>query len=506
VTPHTQQSERPIRKALVGTDRRTRRLSLVLVNGSLITILTLIYLLVFSITPQFGLTTRKAHFLATVIVAVTVIPLRAQLTTMSRWLLQREWLDSQSLIRDVADTLGHTIDPAAIGPLLTFTLPDELHLSGATIWMLQPPDDRVFLPVGAPGDDAKLLALGASALHIAHADSYVLVSDDQDATWTAPFLARRTTLVIPLRVGSRLIGIYGFGPPLGQNMYPPHVIGVLLTLAPAIASALENARAYTKIARLNEQLSSFDRRKDEFIESIGHELRTPLTSLSLATQLVVARPDVAGELAVVMNNNVQRLQDLIDRILAMALTETDAPQPYGPIDVPDLIDELITPFVPIAYSRHITIVLDVEPELQAIGDPARLRWALNELIDNAVRYAAPGCLTIGGIARDGLALINISDQGPGIPADEQGELFSRFFRGRQTRALAATPGAGIGLSIAQREVERLGGQLWLEHTGPAGTTMCLAVPTPALPERAETEELRERAVGEAPALGQRLPA
>src|SRR5262249_62018763 len=76
---------------------------------------------------------------------------------------------------------------------------------------------------------------------------------------------------------------------------------------------------------------------------------------------------------------------------------------------------------------------------------------------------------------DGLAVVSISDEGPGIPDDERERVFQTFYRGSGTRALSATPGAGLGLSIARRGVEALGGRIWLGHSGPDGSTICVAL-------------------------------
>jgi signal transduction histidine kinase len=73
-------------------------------------------------------------------------------------------------------------------------------------------------------------------------------------------------------------------------------------------------------------------------------------------------------------------------------------------------------------------------------------------------------------------------------------VFETFYRGSGTRALSATPGAGLGLSIARRDIEALGGRIWLEQSGPSGSTMCVALrAAPAL--RAPDTAMRERAVG-----------
>src|SRR4029450_3276208 len=131
----------------------------------------------------------------------------------------------------------------------------------------------------------------------------------------APFTARQVRLIIPLRVGDRLIGIYGCGAPQSGSLYSERTIDVLLRLAPAAASALENARGYSTIARLNQELRTLDQLKDEFIQSVGHELRTPLTSLSLAVQLLARQPNMPPRLAQVTRTSVAQLQALVDRVL-----------------------------------------------------------------------------------------------------------------------------------------------------------------------------------------------
>jgi signal transduction histidine kinase len=190
-----------------------------------------------------------------------------------------------------------------------------------------------------------------------------------------------------------------------------------------------------------------------------------------------------------------RLQSLIERILSIAAPASIEARATGTIEMRGFLADMVASFIPLAQRRRVTISVEVEHRLTAVGDAMRLRRALHEIIDNAVRYSTPGTLTIRAIAHDGLAIVSVSDPGPGIPDDEQAELFSRFFRGRQTRALASTPGAGIGLSIAQREIELLGGRVWLERTGPMGTTMCLAVPTAAMPVMTEQVVLHERVLG-----------
>jgi signal transduction histidine kinase len=86
-------------------------------------------------------------------------------------------------------------------------------------------------------------------------------------------------------------------------------------------------------------------------------------------------------------------------------------------------------------------------------------------------------------------VISIADEGPGIPRDERERVFQSFYRGSGTRALSATPGAGLGLSIARRDIEALGGRIWFKHSDSSGSTVCVALrAAPAL----QVPELREQ--------------
>lgn len=500
MTTDTPQPERQNRATLVGTDRYARFFGMLLVNGLLGCALIALYLLLVTVLPLFGLA-PAAHMLATIIVAVVLLPLRRRLERFSKLLLQREWQDSHSLVREVGEALSRTIDPEALFPLLADDLPRRLRLQGATLWMLEPPDDRVFVALGVdpalPG--ATILAQGVSAAQADYAGSFLLIPQTAESEWAPPFCMRAVHLVIPLRIGRRLVGIYGCGAPLRGQHYPPHVLNVLLTLAPAISGSIENARAYSVIARLNRQLRTLDQLKDEFIESVGHELRTPLTSLSLATQMIAGKPELAGELVGMLRENVARLQTLIDRVLSLKTTGSFADQSAGSatIELAPLLEDVITVFLPVAQTKGLYFTLEVPQALAAWGDAARLRRALHEIIDNAVRYSSAGTIALSASLLEGLAVIAITDQGVGIPAGEEPLLFAAFYRGSRMRALSGTPGAGIGLSIAQREIEALGGRVWLEQSSTNGSTICLSLPAVYLEENNEHhKEPHARAVGE----------
>ncbi len=481
---------------LVGTDHGTRILGIVLINGLLAVTLTLIYLFIFlGILLVFDSKVRnEAHFLATVAVAVLVVPMRQRFVSLSNYLLQRQWQDYDGLLREFTDLLSRTIDANAIAGLMVDDLCNRLRLRGAMLWILTPPEDIVFIALGKYPDSARseLLVDGVAVGLVRTARGYLVLDPDRDSAWAEPFLSQGLRILFPLHVGRRMIGMYGCGEPMTSQHYPRHVVNLILTLTPAVAGALENARAYSQIARLNKRLYALDKLKDEFIESVGHELRTPLTSLSLATQMIEANPTLTQGMIGILHNNVDRLRELIDRVLSFDQTNLVIGS-AGAVQLSPLLDEVLEVFIPVAQVRGMRLVLDVHPQLAVWGDAVRLRRAIHEIVDNAVRYSSSGTIAVVADLRDGLAVVSIVDQGEGIPEDEQPMLFDAFFRGRQTRALAVTPGVGLGLSIARREIESQGGRVWLERTGPGGSIVCIALPHVAAEAQPEAE--RERVIG-----------
>jgi len=489
-----------VNTTFAGVDRRARLVGKSLTISALVLLLSVLYLLLIGmLTPRFAaIGTPIGHMLATVLIAILVVPLRNRLGIAVNRLLRHEWQSSQDLLREFGLALSRTIDPVGLHGILTVELARRLRLQSATIWMLEPPNDHTFVTLGPAHNppSAALLADGTTVRQLA-TTPYLMIADLPSAD-LAPFLARQVRLLIPLRVGNRLIGMYGCGAPQSGNLYSERTIDLLLRLAPAAASALENARAYRTIARLNQELRTLDQLKDEFIQSVGHELRTPLTSLSLAVQLLARQPDMPPPLAQVTRTSVAQLQALVDRVLEFDLQL--APPAKGkhisiaPVELAPLLAEIVSWYAPIAAAKGVRFRMQVPIGLAAFGHADSLRRALHEVIDNAVRYGESGTVTLAAALNDGLAVISIADEGPGIPRDERERVFESFYRGSGTRALSATPGAGLGLSIARRDIEALDGRIWLKHSDSSGSIICVALRAAPV-QRAPELPAQERVVG-----------
>lgn len=469
-------------------------LDTMLVNSITVLLLTVIYISVARILASVtgNHITIVDLALATIAVVISAIPVRNSMRALLDHLLQRKWQRTQDLLREIGFSLSHAIEQEALREVLIDDLPRRLQLGAATLWMLEPPDDLAFVALGMAKDDpgAVLLANGDSAHLVGCAVHYQTIPLVSNIKWAEPFRAQNLCIVLPLRIGKQLIGIYGCSTSVYGQKIPKHILDLLLTLSPAIASALENTRTHAKIARLNAELRALDNLRERFIESVGHELRTPLTTLSLSIQLLLTELQAPSTLACITHNSITHLQELVDRVLLFQEhTDTllEEPDRNTLVDLRPLLDDLVMTYRPIAQAKGLHIVTELYDDLTVRGEATLLRRAIYEVVDNAVRYSRDGKVTITARFQDGLAIVRIADQGPGIPQEEQYRLFAAFYRGKNAQAMASTPGAGLGLSIARRDIEISGGRIWLEHSSPSGSVICLALPAVMLYDANEYE-------------------
>jgi signal transduction histidine kinase len=146
---------------------------------------------------------------------------------------------------------------------------------------------------------------------------------------------------------------------------------------------------------------------------------------------------------------------------------------------------------PAASARGVEVVLEAEPAALA-GDRSRLAQLIDNLVSNAVKFTAEGGGVTVRVAPDGdEVVLQVADSGMGIPAEEQAQLFERFFRSSNARR-AAVPGTGLGLVIVRAIADAHGGTVALESTEGIGTTFTIRIPAvPAEPAADAPEELQE---------------
>ena len=239
--------------------------------------------------------------------------------------------------------------------------------------------------------------------------------------------------------------------------------------------------AFLKQAAETEALRAVDQLKSDFLAAMSHDFRSPLTVVRGAVELLLGeRPGVLTpgqrELAESAERNVRRLEEFTEDLLEMARLEQGAVAlETEELDVRILLSEIVADHQVLAKRRRQWFAFDAPVDAMTVSaDRGRLRQALNNLVGNAIKYAPNGTpITVRAERQNGLFRIAVSDHGPGIPHEERGHMFEKFFRGR---GVGVTPGAGLGLSIARSLVVLHGGTLDYEDTPGGGSTFVVRLP------------------------------
>ena len=213
-----------------------------------------------------------------------------------------------------------------------------------------------------------------------------------------------------------------------------------------------------------------------FVADAAHELRTPLTAVRLQAQIAerAAKDGERREALDSLMHGVERASHLVQQLLTLAREEDQSAQaPSEPVRLDELAREVLAEHATLAQSKHIDLGVAREEPLSVRGNPAALRTVLSNLVDNAVRYTPAGGSVDLSLAHDGgEAVLEVSDSGPGIPAEDRARVFDRFYR----RPGDAPEGSGLGLAIVKQVVERHRGSIALEDAPGGGLRVVLRLP------------------------------
>lgn len=213
-----------------------------------------------------------------------------------------------------------------------------------------------------------------------------------------------------------------------------------------------------------------------FVADAAHEIGTPLTALQTDLELAKDGADKAARERLIDRAMVQvdRIQRLSGALLRLSVLDTGLSSQLERLDLVPLVRSVAGSFASRAEQAGIDFAVDVAlAELPVKGYEAGLRTAIENLVDNALKFTpSGGSVTLGAAAEDRQALVWVEDSGLGIPPEDVAALFSRFHRGRNA---AAYPGSGLGLAIVQTTVELHGGKASVASTT-AGSRFELRLP------------------------------
>jgi heavy metal sensor kinase len=239
---------------------------------------------------------------------------------------------------------------------------------------------------------------------------------------------------------------------------------------------------------MTASLRQTDQAKNAFIADVTHELRTPLTVIkgTIETLEDGALDDAEGRgpLLAAMQRETERLIRLVQDLLVLTRADAGALKLCcSPVDIAELAQARCQALSALATQRQVALKVEGQPAA-CFADPDRLAQILDNLLDNALRYAPPGTAVTVRITQEGREVCcAVSDRGPGIPAEHLPHIFERFYRADASRS-RQSGGAGLGLAIVKALVEAHGGCVRAESVEGEGTTISFWLPAATeLPDR-----------------------
>jgi signal transduction histidine kinase len=292
-------------------------------------------------------------------------------------------------------------------------------------------------------------------------------------------------LITPFGVGSDMLGLI-----VACRLRPGHPwtrdeTDAVESIATDLGRGLHHARLYEAENRLVQELQTVDQAKSDFLATVSHELRTPLTSI--AGYLEILRDRDAGPLTQAqermletVDRNTARLRHLIEDVLTLSRIESGAFTTVKmPVNLTDVIAAAVAALRPAAAAKDISLSLShpgPDGSLVVAGDPGQLDRVLMNLLSNAVKFTSTGgSIRVSASTEQDMALMEVTDNGLGIPASDQQELFGRFFRASNA-VERSIPGTGLGLAIVRTIVDNHAGEITIDSQEGEGTTVLVKIP------------------------------
>ena len=259
---------------------------------------------------------------------------------------------------------------------------------------------------------------------------------------------------------------------LVENRGPQDLAPIEIESAPTEVRSLAGA-LNALLAAVNHSIAAQRR----FIGDAAHQLRTPLAGLKSQTELAMDEDDPAKlkERLHLVHASATRSIHLVNQLLTLARAEPDQDKTLlrAPVDLTRLVRELTAEAVPRSLQAGVDLGCEADlPPTMIAGNSALLRELFLNLIDNATRYTGKGGnVTVRLRKTEDEAVVEVEDDGPGIPDEDKGRVFERFYRGTQTGN-----GCGLGLAIVQEIAHRHGAGVSLNDSQPHGLTVRVRFP------------------------------
>jgi signal transduction histidine kinase len=379
----------------------------------------------------------------------------------------RESLLTEQVLDEVAEALGMALSLDRVYVHLDAGRPSHRQWSRADLPTLPPPPPHLTSPAGtvirpaASPDDPLARAAGAGA--------YV----------SAPFGFNEEVFGTVILVSAR------------EREWLPDEVDLIDAVCADLGRVFQAVRLYEHERQLVDRLRELDQHKTDFIATVSHELRTPLTSVLGYVEVLTsgeAGPVTERQLKSlrIIERNAERLGEMVADLLTLSRIEsgTFALQ-LRPMRVLEAVQRAVQAIMPLASGVGLSVSVDVPAELWTAADLPQLQRIVGNLLGNAVKFSRRGGeVHVRAHGGENTVVLEIADDGDGVPQHELAALFEPFQRGSNA-VVNATPGPGLGLAVVRSIVEQHHGHARLTSTPGQGTTVTIVLPRICPPPEAQ---------------------
>ena len=456
-----------------------------------------------------------SYWIDTVIVifSITIFPFfKERIYRFANKYLFSSLYDTKTVIKELSDKLGSTLETGTIYQTVTDVLSSALHMKALSFLAcgVKKKDVRILFNSGLRVAEGMRSEVACKVIFGTYAGAGKMVILDelknkpgrQDKVVSKALADTGAEVLVPLTVNDKSVGIIALGSKESGDSYNNEDLDLLKIVGSQTAIALENAllyeetkkfnvklvkevdRATHELKQANDELKTLDRAKSDFISIASHQLRTPLTVIKGYGSMMLEGS--FGQMPAPIKDNVQKIYDsnerlinLVEDLLNVSRIESGRLQfnfELGQLD--EMIASVVEELTANAAKKNLFLKFNKPKKaFPAIKmDKTKLRQVAINLIDNAIKYTEKGGITIDLIQEGDKLKFCVADTGMGIKAEEIPNLFKKFSRGEET-SIIHTEGTGLGLYVGKMMIEAHGGRIWAESDGEGkGSRFCFELP------------------------------
>ncbi|MFN0070574.1 MAG: GAF domain-containing protein, partial [Chloroflexota bacterium] len=434
------------------------------------------------------LTRRKYEFSADEVELLDAFANQAAVAIENARLYAKEQSRQRQLdsIRELSSDLSQELDLDRVLELAVLGAVELVHAPLGALYLWDDSDKvlrRSAASDQASGFPLETVALGSDISGMAASlRSSVIVNDYQNSPLAleavvdgGPMIA---ALAEPLIYQDRLLGVIALAHDEPTRAFTSEDGQIISIFAGRVAIAIENCRLFKQAARA-EALDELARLKTEFLSTVSHELRTPLSLIHGYSELLIARgerlnSEQVQDMAREIHTGSRTMARLVDDLLDFSRIEQDRMElKRVPVSLTEILNTVAGEFSGSLDGNRLSAT--IEGGMSGEVDPDRLKQVVGGLLANAARFAPDGPITLRASLQASVLSIDVTDQGPGVPENEQERVWEKFFRGA---AAVNSPlrGSGLGLALVKHIVTLHSGTVGVQSTLGHGASFWIRMP------------------------------